>query len=125
MYRCDEFFLEQLGVLQSFKQLTEGSKTLQTEVKYKDAINVDPRPVIVTMNGQSRAEVVKYHSTEWDAVNNRCIILKMETRLKSLFTDLQLNSLRKGSHVLIDLLLENTEDISRDTKGIEEFVDYL
>ena len=125
VYRCDEFFLEQLGVLQSFKQLTEGSKTLQTEIKYKDAINVDPRPVVVTMNGAYRSDVVKYHSQEWTAIKNRCLILKMEAPLKSMFTNLQLDSLRKGAHVLLSLVLENTEDVSRDSKGIEEFEDYV
>ena len=125
VYRCDEFFLEQLGVLQSFKQLTEGSTTLQTEIKYKDAINVDPRPVLVTMNGNDRQDVVKYHSGEWEAVNNRCIILKMDKPLKSCFSGNQLDALRKGAHVLIDLLLENTDNTDINGAGIEEFMDYV
>ena len=125
VYRCDEFFLEQLGVLQSFKQLTEGSTTLQTEIKYKDAINVDPRPVLVTMNGNDRQDVVKYHSGEWEAVNNRCIILKMDKPLKSCFTSRQLDALRNGAHVLVDLLLENTDNRDSAGAGIEEFADYV
>ena len=125
VYRCDEFFLEQLGVLQSFKQLTEGSRTLQTEIKYKDAINVDPRPVVVTMNGACRSDVVKYHSQEWTAIKNRCLILKMEAPLQSMFTNLQLDSLRKGAHVLLSLVLENTKDVSGVSKGVEEFEDYV
>ena len=44
VYRCDEFYLENAGVLQSFKQLTEGSSTLQTDVKYKDKTPVDAKP---------------------------------------------------------------------------------
>ena len=105
--------------------MTEGSTTLQTEIKYKDAINVDPRPVVVTMNGTCRSDVVKYHSQEWTAIKNRCLILKMEAPLKSMFTNLQLDSLRKGAHVLLRLVLENTKDVSRDSKGIEEFEHYV
>ena len=110
--------------MQSFKQLTEGSKTLQTEVKYKDAINVDPRPVIVTMNGTNRADVVKYHSTEWDAIKNRCIVLKMDCPLKQNFSGAQLDALRAGSHVLVDMLIQDTDPIDTDGPGIEEFVNY-
>ena len=64
VYRCDEFILEHAGVLQSFKQLTEGSSTLQTDVKYKDSTHVDPKPVVVTMNGEAREDVVKWFSGE-------------------------------------------------------------
>ena len=70
-YRCDEFILEHAGVLQSFKQLTEGSSTLQTDVKYKDSTHVDPKPVVVTMNGEAREDVVKWFSTEFTAIQNR------------------------------------------------------
>ena len=59
VYRCDELVLEQLGMVQAFKQLTEGSKTLQTDVKFKDALP-DGRPVLVTMNGDSPRALVKF-----------------------------------------------------------------
>ena len=49
-YRCDEMIFENLGVLQTMKQLLEGSSTLHTDVKYKEPIKVDPRSVLITMN---------------------------------------------------------------------------
>ena len=49
-YRCDEMIFENLGVLQTMKQLLEGSSTLYTDVKYNEPIKVDPRSVLITMN---------------------------------------------------------------------------
>ena len=100
IYRCDEFYLENAGVLQSFKQLTEGSSTLQTDVKYKDRTAVDPKPVVVTMNGTCIEDIVKFFSSEFIAVKNRCILLMMDKPLKSTFSDKQLDQLRAGAQTL-------------------------
>ena len=71
VYRCDEFYLENIGVVQSFKQLTEGSTTLQTDIKYKDKTRVDLEPVVVTINGTCPEDVVKFFSSEYVAIAKR------------------------------------------------------
>ena len=58
-YRCDEMIFENLGVLQTMKQLLEGSSTLHTDVKYKEPIKVDPRSVLITMNATYKNEIFK------------------------------------------------------------------
>ena len=97
VYRCDELVLEQLGFVQSFKQLTEGSKTLQTDVKFKDALPVDSRPVIVTMNGDCPRDLLKFHPQEFEAVSNRCVFLQMDESIRSIFNNRQLDQLRGRS----------------------------
>ena len=126
IYRCDEFYLENAGVLQSFKQLTEGSSTLQTDVKYKDRTAVDPKPVIVTMNGTCVEDIVKFFSTEFIAIKNRCTLLMMDQPLKQLFTDRQLDQLRAGAQTLVHILL-NTEEVvnNENNTSLSEFADYL
>ena len=125
-YRCDEFILEQAGVLQSFKQLTEGSSTLQTDVKYKDSTHVDPKPVIVTMNGDCREDVVKWFSSEFVAVSNRCVILLMDTPLRDLYTNKQLDQLRPGSQVLLRILFTSyIEVVDESEKSLSEYANYI
>ena len=87
VYRCDELVLEQLGMVQAFKQLAEGSKTLQTDVKFKDVPPVDGRPVIVTMNGLSSKDIVKCFPTEYAAIENRCYFIQMDEPLKNAFNN--------------------------------------
>ena len=58
-YRCDEMIFENLGVLQTMKQLLEGSSTLHTDVKYKEPIKVDPRSILITMNATYKNEIFK------------------------------------------------------------------
>ena len=125
-YRCDEFILEHAGVLQSFKQLTEGSSTLQTDVKYKDSTHVDPKPVVVTMNGDAREDVVKWFSTEFVAIQNRCLILLMDTNLKDSYTNKQLDQLRAGADGLLRLLFTSyIEVVNREELSLSEYNDYI
>ena len=122
IYRCDELVLEQLGFVQAFKQLTEGSKTLQTDVKFKDALPVDGRPVLVTMNGCSPRALLKFHPGEFEAIENRCMFIQMDEPIKSVFTDKQLDQLREGAHVLcFMILLAPMDDIYEGESGIEVF----
>ena len=125
-YRCDEFILEHAGVLQSFKQLTEGSNTLQTDVKYKDSTHIDPRPVVVTMNGDGREDVVKWFSTEFVAIQNRCLILLMDTNLKDCYTNKQLDQLRAGAEGLLRLLFTSyVEIVNREELSLSEYNNYI
>ena len=57
-YRCDEMIFENLGVLQTMKQLLEGSSTLHSDVKHKEPIKVDPRSVLITMNAGYKKEIL-------------------------------------------------------------------
>ena len=126
VYRCDEFILEHAGVLQSFKQLTEGSSTLQTDVKYKDSTHVDPKPVVVTMNGESREDVVKWFSSELQAVQNRCLILLMDMRLKDMYTNKQLDQLRAGAESLLRMLFTTYIDtVNNEEQSLSEYNDYI
>ena len=126
VYRCDEFILEHAGVLQSFKQLTEGSSTLQTDVKYKDSTHVDPKPVVVTMNGESREDVVKWFSSELQAVQNRCLILLMDMRLKDMYTNRQLDQLRAGADSLLRMLFTTYVDtVNYEEQSLSEYNDYI
>ena len=120
VFRCDELVLEQLGFLQSFKQLTEGSTTLQTDVKYKDSLPIDGRPVIVTMNGSDPRSLVKFHPGEFNALNNRCFFIQMDDRLADMFNNKQLDQLRAGALVLCNVILNaDINDAYDGEEGLE------
>ena len=44
-YHCDEMVFDYLALLRQVKQLFEGSRTLITDVKHKDAVPITPRPL--------------------------------------------------------------------------------
>ena len=117
---CDELVLEQLGFVQAFKQLSEGSKTLQTDVKFKDALTVDGKPVVVTMNGDNP---LKFHPQEFYAINNRNVILQMDEPIRGIFTNRQLDQIRDGALMLPWLILNCKDvDINEGEAGLEEFL---
>ena len=120
VFRCDELVLEQLGFVQSFKQLTEGSKTLQTDVKFKDSLPVDSRPVVVTMNGDCPRDLLKFHPGEFTAVDNRCFFVQMDEPIKKIFNNKQLDQLRDGGIVLCNLVVSsNVDDAYENEDGLE------
>lgn len=75
VYRCEELTIEFKGVLQRIKQLMEGNKELDTPIKFGDNKALKPKPLIITMNEDHKGDIVGPYHEEFDAVNNRCIIL--------------------------------------------------
>lgn len=75
VYRCEELTIELKGVLQRIKQLMEGNKELDTPIKFGDNKASKPKPLIITMNEDHKGDIVGPYHEEFDAVNNRCIIL--------------------------------------------------
>ena len=86
IYRGDEVILEKFTALQKFKQLTENCSHLETDVKYREAVPIEPRPTIVTCNGNCPQEICPHFSSEIPALMNRCVFVMMQkhmyTRLK-------------------------------------------
>ena len=82
VYRMEEMVIEFQGVLQRIKQLMEGSKELDTNVKYGDNKKIVPKPVIITMNTNYEWEIVGPFQDELEPFLNRCFYLKMSQSLK-------------------------------------------
>ena len=61
----------------------EGNKELDTPIKFGDNKALKPKPLIITMNGDHKGDIVGPYHEEFDAVNNRCIILLMKTNITS------------------------------------------
>ena len=106
-YRCDEMIFENLGVLQTIKQLLEGSSTLHTDVKYNEPNKVDPRSVLITMNATYKNEIFKWHPQERQPFENRCLILFMSQRLASFLNKNEIEFLSQCSHELYAMLFES------------------
>ena len=82
-------------------------------------------PVVVTMNGSCIEDIVKFFSSEFIAVKNRCILLLMDVPLKSVYTDRQLDQLRAGSETLLYLILNTVEHVNdENNKSLSEFARY-
>ena len=83
MYRCEGLTIEIKGVLQRIKQLKEENKELDTPMKFGDNNALRPKPLLVTMDGDHHGDIVGPYHEEFDAVNDRCIILLMKTNITS------------------------------------------
>ena len=53
IYRSDEIVFEHLSVVLIMKNLLEGSKILNTDIKHKSKQHISTAPVIINMNGSS------------------------------------------------------------------------
>jgi len=51
----------------------EGNRNLSTEIKYRDKVYIDPKPVIIACNNAIWSEV----QSAYDAVQARCIHIQM------------------------------------------------
>lgn len=59
IYRCDEIVFENLNIVQKMKNLSEGSRLLDIDVKYKSKMQITPAPVIMNLNGSSLSSKFK------------------------------------------------------------------
>ncbi|XP_047142743.1 uncharacterized protein LOC124817011 [Hydra vulgaris] len=125
-YRCDEMVFEHLGVIQLMKQLLEGSNTLTTDVKYKDAMPIDPHPTLITMNSTSKFDILKWHPSEYQAFENRCTILFLGTPLLNIFNDKELQEINTCGPELLYMLSMHKLDKDTCTAGVsDKFQDFI
>ena len=128
VYRCEELTIEFKGVLQRMKQLMEGNKELDTPIKFGDNKSLKPRPLIVTMNGDHPSDIVGPYHEEFDAVQNRCIILLMKTTLSS-YIPKKFISILANSKVTFHSFLyyyykkHKNSLVPEENNDIEDFID--
>ena len=123
-YRCDEMIFENLGVLQTMKQLLEGSSTLHTDVKYKEPIKVDPRSVLITMNATYKNEIFKWHPCERQPFENRCLILFMSQKLSSIMSKPEIEFLTQCSNVLYYMLFKSVDYNKKTGVNLDKYIMY-
>ena len=70
-------------MLQQVKKLFEGSPALVGKVKYKSALTIQRRPVIVGINGDNEYAVTRGMSNEFDTIANRSFIYTMNGSIKN------------------------------------------
>nr|XP_047142737.1 uncharacterized protein LOC124817008 isoform X2 [Hydra vulgaris] len=125
-YRCDEMVFEHIGVIQLMKQLLEGSNTLTTDVKYKDAMPIDPHPTLITMNSTSKFDILKWHPSEYQAFENRCTILFLGTPLLNIFNDKEIQEINTCGPELLYMLSMHKLDKDTCTAGVlDKFQDFI
>ena len=123
-YRCDKMIFENLGLLQTMKQLLEGSSTLHTDVKYKEPIKVDPRSVLITMNASYKNEIFKWHPQELKPFENRCLILFMGNRLINLLKSNEIEFLSQCSNVLYCILFKSISCNKEKEINLDKYIMY-
>lgn len=64
---------ENISIVQRMKNLLEGSRLMDTEVKYKSKQQITPNPTFISMNGKSLSSVFRWCSEEVDPFRSRCI----------------------------------------------------
>lgn len=104
IYRIEECVLEDIQIVQIMKTLFEGNETLTADVKYSAPITVPRRPVVVTMNGNNIKDIVRFHSSEFEAFQARCNIFLMKTNINNRYQEGDLSLLYKHQeHVAMAL----------------------
>ena len=81
IYRCHEIIFENLNIVQKMKNLLEGSRLLDIDVKYKSKMQITPAPVIMNLNGSSLSSIFKWCHEEILAFKSRCVFLKIDIPL--------------------------------------------
>ena len=81
LYRCDEMIFENICIVQRMKNLLEGSRLMDTDVKYKSKQQIPPNPTIISMNGKTEASIFKWCHEELEPFKGRCLFLKMNIPL--------------------------------------------
>ena len=104
IYRCDEIVFENLNIVQKMKNLLEGSRLLDTDVKYKSKMQIPPAPVIINLNGSSINSIFKWCDNEIPAFKNRCVFLKMEIPLNHRVDENEFSYLGKCGKEMIYIL---------------------
>ena len=104
VYRCDEVVFENLLIVQRMKNLLEGSRLLDTDVKYKSKMQLPPAPVLVNLNGSSIISIFKWCHEEIPAFKSRASFIKMELPLKHRVGENEFSYLADTGKELIYLL---------------------
>ena len=73
---------ENLSIVQQMKNLLEGSRLMDTDVKYKSKQQVLPNPTFISMNGKTIHFVFKSCCEEVEPFRSRCLFIKMNIPLK-------------------------------------------
>lgn len=125
IYRCDEFCFKQEGVVQCMKQLLEGSNCLNSDVKYRDATKIEPKPTVMTMNGDSLADIFKWFPLEEENFHTRCLILSFHTKLTSIFPRSELGLIENCHNALYNILLEKKKTfVKSDINLLDKYIVY-
>ena len=82
--RMEEFFIPTQSICNAFKQLLEGNRNQIANVKYKDNLNLPTTPTILTMNGNSKTDITKFCSNDYDAIANRCYLYMLNQTMSSM-----------------------------------------
>lgn len=57
---CNELRFENLNLIQVLKEFFEDSEGMSADVKYKDAIRLDPKPLDMAMNARDIGDTFKH-----------------------------------------------------------------
>lgn len=101
VYRCDEMVFEHLPVVQLMKYLLEGSKILNTDIKYKVKQHIEAVPVFINVNVSSLPSTFKWGHEEEPAFETTCLFLKMKLALKHRVKETEFQFLGDSGHELI------------------------
>ena len=128
IYGCEELTIEFKGVLQRIKQLMEGNKELDTPIKFGNNKALKPKPLVITMNVDHKGDIVGPYHEEFDAVNNRCVILLMKTNITSYipkkFLSILANSKVTFHSFLYHYYIKHRNSLSQENNNdIEDFID--
>lgn len=128
VYRAEELFIADEVVLQDVKKLFEGSPALVGGVKYKSALTIERRPVLVSMNGDSEYAVTRGMSNEFDTIANRSFIYVMREPVKTRYHMGSIVQAGKYMKQIVNLLYQkygDTDDKGYDSDDIDLCNAYL
>ena len=101
VYLCEEFYVDTKNGLDMMKNVFEGNKALDCDRKYKAPISLQPRPVLVTLNGDRRESLVGDFWDEFPPFAARTYIVMMKKPLIRRFAEGDLKLLIKHAPFVI------------------------
>lgn len=125
VYICNEMIFENVNLIQVFKELFEGSKTMKTDVKHKAPQRLDPNPVGLTMNAESKEGCFKYVPREAEAFDNRSLFLKLTKPLPEMYNGDELSALANSRLELGYLITKYLNVQPKNNASFGKYADFI
>ena len=124
MYICNEMRFENPNLIQVLKEFFEDSKSMFADVKYKDAIRLDSKPLDMAMNTRDIGDAFKHVPEEINAFSNRFIVLTFNESLTDYSREEEVSVLHDCSPELGYLLNKYGIEIKPATVNFKCYIYY-
>ena len=127
---CDELTLENITFVEQIKLLTEGSKAMNTDVKFGGNVILERRPSVFCSNSANMYDLTTFCQNARETLANRMFVLKMNVQMENRFNLKALDYLLDNSQMLmkkmyIDYYIDTVQTVNMNELDFNVNIDEL